>query len=288
MKYFVTFLLILLIAVVGLPLITLGQTPVTWLGNQDADTLEPLTTFRGAEVRVSSLNATSTTNSSTFVNASTTNLTVSGSLYGGAGGSDTQLQFNNSGDFGGTGILYSSSGSSQILTFPWLTLEQEDLDVSIDITSTSLTFNNFDNALFEFANTSVTGILDFSGIATTDKTFTFQDKTGTVALTSDFYPAFAYSTSTAWTATTTIPLGPAYVAEQWNGVKCFTDTGTLNVSFYDGTNRMNLFSASTSVGTVSLTTNNSFTSSEKRYVDIGTPASSPTKVSCTINKTINP
>lgn len=101
------------------------------------------------------------------------------------------------------------------------------------------------------------------------------------------YPAFTYATSSAWTGTTTIPLAPAYVAETWNGAKCFTDAGTLNVVFSDGTNLMNLLNASTTVGTFTLSTNNSFTASEKRYVDIGTPASSPTKISCTISKTLS-
>ena len=101
------------------------------------------------------------------------------------------------------------------------------------------------------------------------------------------YPAFVYATSSAWTGTTTIPLAPAYVAETWNGVKCFTDAGTLNVVFSDGTNLMNLLNASTTVGTFTLSTNNTFTASEKRYVDIGTPASSPTKISCTVSKSLS-
>lgn len=100
------------------------------------------------------------------------------------------------------------------------------------------------------------------------------------------YPAFTYATSTAWTGTTTIPLGPSFVAETWSSVMCFTDTGTLEVQFTDGTNNMNRFNASTTVGTVTLSTNNTFTAAEKRYVNIGTPASSPTKVSCTLRKSI--
>ena len=99
-------------------------------------------------------------------------------------------------------------------------------------------------------------------------------------------PAFTFATTTAWGGTTTIPLGPAYYAETWNNVKCFTDAGTLWVAFDDGTNVMNYFQASTTVGTVTLSTNNSFTASEKRYVKIGNPASSPTTISCTVNKTI--
>lgn len=92
---------------------------------------------------------------------------------------------------------------------------------------------------------------------------------------------FTYSTTTAWTGTTTIPMGPAWVAQTFSGVKCFTDTGTLNVALYDGTNRANNVNASTTVGTISYTTNNTFTASEKRYIDVGTPASSPTSISCT-------
>jgi len=110
------------------------------------------------------------------------------------------------------------------------------------------------------------------------------DEVGTGKLAFSQYPAFAYATSTAWTGTTTIPLGVAFNAETWDAVKCFTDTGTVNVDFYDGTNRMGAFNASTTVGTITLSTNNTFTASEKRYVDLGTPASSPTKVSCTVSK----
>lgn len=97
--------------------------------------------------------------------------------------------------------------------------------------------------------------------------------------------AFSYATSTAWTGTTTVYLGPALVTETWTSVRCFTDTGTLNVSFYDGTNRMNLVGATSSPDTATtLSSNNTFTAGEKRMVDLGTPASSPTKVSCTVLK----
>lgn len=100
------------------------------------------------------------------------------------------------------------------------------------------------------------------------------------------YSSFTYSTTTAWTATTTLPLGPAYVAETWNGVQCFTDAGTLAVSFSDGTNVMNKANITTTPGVVSLTTNNTFTAGEKRYVAIGSAASSPTTISCTVSKSL--
>lgn len=104
------------------------------------------------------------------------------------------------------------------------------------------------------------------------------------------YASFTYSTSTAWVATTTIPLGPASIAETWNNVKCFTDVGSLQVSFGDATttasNRMNFLNASTTIGTINTTTNNTYTAGEKRFVDVGTPLNAPTSISCTVSKSI--
>jgi hypothetical protein len=122
------------------------------------------------------------------------------------------------------------------------------------------------------------------GVDSTSNQFRYRSNGADFVLgNGNIYPAFSYSTTT-WTGTTTIPLGTAYIGETWNGVQCFTDTGTLNVSFYDGTNRMNMLNASTTVGTVTLSSNNTFVAAEKRYVDIGTPATSPTKVACTVSK----
>ena len=102
------------------------------------------------------------------------------------------------------------------------------------------------------------------------------------------YPAFTYATSTSsFTGTTTIPLGVAMVAETWNSVSCFTDTGSVWLAFDDGTNVMNYLQASTTVGVFALSTNNSFSISEKRYVKFGNPASSPTKISCSVKKTLS-
>lgn len=124
------------------------------------------------------------------------------------------------------------------------------------------------------------------GIDSTSNQFKYQSGGATRVLgNGNFYPAFTYAT-TSWTGTTTIPLGPAYVGETWNGVKCFTDTGTLFVRFTDATNHMNDLQASTTVGTHTFTTNNTFTSSEKRYVDVGNPASSPKYISCTLSKSL--
>lgn len=97
--------------------------------------------------------------------------------------------------------------------------------------------------------------------------------------------SFTYATS-SWTGTTTIPLQVGY-GESWNNVRCFTDTGTLNVDFYHGTTHFlsaKSFNASTTIGTVSFTSTTD-TDGDKVYVDVGTPASSPTKITCTVKDT---
>lgn len=214
----------------------------------------------------------------------------------------------------------TASGSAQgcLTSADWTTFNNKQATISatypITLSGATLslafgtTTSNTWASTQTFGNITGTGVNDFGGATSfeiVNGASPTVDATGEIAIdtTSDqligygasakkvygdgnFYPAFTYATSTSWSATTTIPLGPAYVGETWNGVKCFTDAGTLNVSFYDGTNRMDLLNASTTVGTFTLSTNNIFTSSEKRYVDVGTPASSPRKISCTVNKSI--
>ena len=100
------------------------------------------------------------------------------------------------------------------------------------------------------------------------------------------YPAFSYATST-WNATTTKQLGTATVAETWTFAECYTTIGTLNISFSDGTNLMNMISASSTPARFALSSNNSFTAGEKRQFAIGTPATAPVEVACTITKTLS-
>lgn len=124
-------------------------------------------------------------------------------------------------------------------------------------------------------NITTTGLLTATNASTTDFTIANVVKVPYETI------GFTYATS-SWTGTTTLMLGPAAGAQQFNSVQCETTTGTVNVSIYDGTNRMNLFNASTTIGTVGLSTNQTFTKGESRRVDIGTPASSPVKIACTV------
>jgi len=125
------------------------------------------------------------------------------------------------------------------------------------------------------------------GIDTTSNQMKYYSNGAVRVLSPVLYSSFSYATSTSWTGTTTRPIGPAIVGQTFVSAACFTDTGTVQVSINDGSNRMNFLNASTTVNLNALTTNNSFTALEKRYVDLGTPASSPTSVSCTIGYTID-
>lgn len=98
----------------------------------------------------------------------------------------------------------------------------------------------------------------------------------------NFYTmAFSYAT-TSWTGTTTLYMAPASAALRFLDVRCETDTGTLGVSLYDGTNRTRYIpTASTTANANSVAgTNASFTAGESIRVDVGNPASSPTKIAC--------
>jgi len=197
--------------------------------------------------------------------------------------------------FGGTNHMLYTTAADTLASEAAFLYDPSINKLTVDLASTTAVSgtDTFWSGIGRFARAVVSGIsASFTpsiegeiGIDTTSNQFKFFSGSATRVLSPTIESSFSYATSTAWTATTTIALGPAGSAQTWVSASCFTDTGTLNVSFYDGTNRMNLFNASTTVGTVPLTTNNTFTANEKRYVDIGTPASSPTKISCTVRRT---
>lgn len=91
--------------------------------------------------------------------------------------------------------------------------------------------------------------------------------------------------SSSWTSTSTANWG-GYVQDPLTLVSanCYTDAGTVKLSIADDKgNYTNVVSVSTSTTTpATLSTNNTFTAGEKLIFNVGTPASSPTKASCTI------
>ncbi len=97
-------------------------------------------------------------------------------------------------------------------------------------------------------------------------------------------PGFSIATTTAWTGTTTVNQLPSpFTSQTINSVQCYTDAGTLNVDIYHTTTHLIYVNASTTQGLFSFTTNNTMTAGEKWYFTAGTPASSPTTLSCTFN-----
>lgn len=96
-------------------------------------------------------------------------------------------------------------------------------------------------------------------------------------------PGFGATTTSA---TTTIPLGPALVAETWNTATCKTTSGSINWVFKDDSaNLMNAQNASSSYGVRALSTNNTFTAGEGRNIDIGPITNA--QLTCSVEITVN-
>ncbi len=130
-----------------------------------------------------------------------------------------------------------------------------------------------------FYATSTTGVSTFPNASTTALSI------GGINVTPYQYHSFTYATTT-WTGTTTIPLEVGF-EERFVSASCYTDVGTVNVDLYHGSSHLKLLNASTTVGVFTFVTNNDIAPLSKVQVDLGTPGSSPTKLTCTIKKQIN-
>jgi hypothetical protein len=243
--------------------------------------------------------------------SSDTNLTADGTeiiLTGDALSLGTSLSFlyGSTTALSGTNLNFTFSSTSQAST-TGLTASRAHLTnatSSISFFSALGTFTNtIVTTLATFLNVTITGLLDLGGgvLEIPNGSAPTVDSIGELALDStsnqlvlygtakkvygdgNIYRTFTYATSTTWTGTTTLPIGVAYVAETWNGVRCFTDVGTVNVDFGDGTNYMNATTskALNPAPVHTLSSNNTFTAGETRYIRMGTAASSPTRLSCT-------
>jgi hypothetical protein len=93
------------------------------------------------------------------------------------------------------------------------------------------------------------------------------------------------ATSTAWTGTTTLPEIPIPTGMTFSSVQCKTNAGTLNVQVSYGQPATNLamLNASTTMGTYTWSTNNTPPAATTTSFAFGTPASSPTQISCTVS-----
>lgn len=118
------------------------------------------------------------------------------------------------------------------------------------------------------------------GVDTTSGQFKWSYNGSTLGIHPPFHNIVAGHATATWAGTTTQYLAPSPTGITVVSAQCETSAGTVGVSLYDGTNRANFFTASTTIGTFSFSTNNTFTAGESMRVDFGTPASSPTQIAC--------
>ncbi len=166
-----------------------------------------------------------------------------------------------------------------------------NLVVNKNASSTSSTIST--NLTIPYNSTLTPTQTGLFGQDTTDN----QLKLGTGAATAIFDQRRFYSfgetgtTSTnAITGSTTIAAAPFPVAGTITQIICTTDTGTVDVKWTYGptpTQVAYVRGASTTPGVIAITSNNTPGVNASSTVIIGTPASSPTTVSCTATLTIS-
>ena len=125
-----------------------------------------------------------------------------------------------------------------------------------------------------------TNLLTVGNASTTNATASAYFDVAGRQVTGYRYVSFEYATSTSWTGTTTV-----YTVAPFSGtlqdIQCDMTTGTLNVqASVNSTAAAPMVSASTTPGTVTFTSSNTFTRGDTVSLAIGTPASSPVHVFC--------
>jgi len=228
-------------------------------------------------------------------------------IYGGSAGSFSELTAGTNGYVltmsSGIPAWVASTTFSGGLTYSGGNVTA-DLGTSIDLTG-EVVDNFTDGSVLFWGTTAVSQ--DNANLSYNDSlnrlTSTYSSSTALSATNGNFtnlaetnikikgsrYPVFTYASSSWGSAgTTTVYLAPASIAQTWNTLYCDSST-FLGISIYDGTNRMDYLVASSTVGTFSLTTNNSFTLGEARRVDIGTSTAlgSRVDIACSAIYTIN-
>ncbi len=142
---------------------------------------------------------------------------------------------------------------------------------------TNFTFNSTSN-LFTVINATTTNVSASQSLFVASKQVNpYQNAT------------FAYgATSTTWAGTTTETTLVAPFSGILQDVVCVTDVGTLNVQAkVNSSNLTPMFNASTTKGTVTFLTNNTFVRGDTIEFDFGTPATAPRNISCTPRTTVS-
>ncbi len=266
-----------------------GGTNATTFGTSNGITAfdgTRLVNYTGYTLTSSLLSATNA--STTFTQADKSfllgyNSGVGGLMIQGSGGGWNQTLWNDNSNLvhivnqNAAALVFGTNGNEQAritsggnfgigTTSPYAPLSVVGQTVAAYFTGTTSSINTFPNA-------STTA-------------FSINNKTAIA----DRFLTFSYSTTTAWTGSSTLlELGPAPFGMTWNSVSCHTTAGTLNVQYQYGTGptlTLPMFNASTTNGTVTFTSNNTPAKGNSMAVTVGTPASTPTGISCTVNATI--
>jgi hypothetical protein len=99
----------------------------------------------------------------------------------------------------------------------------------------------------------------------------------------------AYKGAFAAAGTTTLNLGAPSYGELITKIACYTDAGTTTIRYGDGTNWMSYIQCGSGTDTIEKTvgSNNSFTSREKRKLEVGTLVGSMNNVTITVTSLIS-
>lgn len=185
--------------------------------------------------------------------------------------------------------ITSSAGAQDLSTDRTVTLSIPNYFSIADIKATNSTTTNATTTgtiAIPVGASVVTPVAGNAAIDTTTGQFRYSDVTGTVrTLTETRYLGLSSATTTTWSGTTTGQYINTVVmpfAGTIQSAQCTTDAGTLNVDIYHTSTHLALLNASTTVNTITFTSNNTVTAGEKLYMAAGTPASTPTLVSCTL------
>ncbi|OGH87719.1 MAG: hypothetical protein A2206_00995 [Candidatus Magasanikbacteria bacterium RIFOXYA1_FULL_40_8] len=201
---------------------------------------------------------------------------------------------NNTYDFGSYGKAWKSlyASSSAYLSFVSTTMIEPFTNNVSPLGSFGKAWSNlFASGTAYLANVTISDTLTLAsstnptidatgeiGINTTNASSSvrYHDGTAERALYSVDYRTITIVSSTldayeGKTNSSTIPIGVASVhGETWTDMICFTDSGTAEVEFGDGTNWMDYYKATTATTTRDTSlSNNAFEMLEKRYIRVG-------------------
>ncbi|WP_395019791.1 hypothetical protein [Dongia sp.] len=198
---------------------------------------------------------------------------TSGGGSGTPGGSNTQVQFNDSGSFGGdAGFTYDKVADR--VTVPYASTTAVTVSSELTIPNSS-----------SQAPTTIGDI----GVDTTN----FQIKVGSGITSTVFdyrrFYSFGYATST-WAGTTTATQAPFPVAGELNRISCTTNQGSVTVRLQYGPTPTSVWviGASTTPGIISFSSGSFVVGAlASSTASFGNPSGSPTSVACTATFSIS-